>query len=99
MICQESPTGIYFGYHFETYFKSNNEQLLRFEFDALWGKLIRKSLIDKYSIRFDEVRYSNDTFFSAAIGVFAKKHMCRSRDSLYCHRAVWFADRRQNEDL
>lgn len=71
-----------FGYHFETYFKSNNEQLLRFEFDALWGKLIRKSLIDKYSIRFDEVRYSNDTFFSAAIGVFAKS-ICVAPETAY----------------
>lgn len=62
-----------FCYNFDVYFKTGNEQLLRLEFDAPWGKFIRKSLIDKYQIRFDEVRYSNDTFFSAAIGVFAKK--------------------------
>lgn len=62
-----------FCYNFDVYFKTGNEQALRLEFDAPWGKFVKKSLIDKYNIRFDEIRYSNDTFFSAAIGVFAKK--------------------------
>lgn len=34
-----------FNYHFDTYFKTHNEQLLRLEFDALWGKFIKRSLI------------------------------------------------------
>lgn len=61
-----------FLYHFEQFFKTGNESLLRFDFDAPWGKLVKKTLIDKYHIRFDEVRWGNDAFFSAAIGVFAK---------------------------
>ena len=61
-----------FTYNFEHYFKTGKEQTLRLEFDAPWGKLIKKSLIDKYQIRFDQVLYSNDTYFSAAIGVYAK---------------------------
>lgn len=68
------PSGRHcFLYHFDHYFKTGDERPLRLEFDALWGKFVKKSLIDRYQIRFDEVRYSNDTFFSAAIGVFAKK--------------------------
>lgn len=61
-----------FLYHFEQYVQTGNETLLRLEFDAPWGKFIKKSLIDRYHIRFDEVRWSNDTFFSAVIGVLAK---------------------------
>jgi glycosyltransferase involved in cell wall biosynthesis len=61
-----------FLYHFDHYFKTGNEQPLRLEFDAPWGKLVKKSLIDKYQIRFEQVRYSNDTYFSAVIGVYAK---------------------------
>lgn len=60
-----------FLYHFEHYFKTGDELPLRLEFDAPWGKFVKKSLIDKHHIRFDEVRYSNDTYFSAAIGVYA----------------------------
>lgn len=62
-----------FDYHFQRYFNTGDEKLLRLEFDAPWGKIIRKSFIKKHRINFDEVRYSNDTFFSAAIGVFADK--------------------------
>ena len=71
-----------FQHHFDEYFNTGNEKLLRYEFDAPWGKFIKKTLIDKYSIRFDEIKYSNDTFFSAAIGVFAEKIFV-SNDILY----------------
>lgn len=62
-----------FDYHFEEYFRSGNESLLRYEFDAPWGKIIQKDFIEKFNIRFDEIRYSNDTIFSVKIGIFAKK--------------------------
>lgn len=62
-----------FEYHFNTYFESGNENPLRLEYDAPWGKFIRRSFIIDHNILFDEVRYSNDTFFSAAIGVFANR--------------------------
>lgn len=61
-----------FLYHFSRYHSARDEKPLRFEFDAPWGKVIRKALIDQYDIRFDEVRYSNDTYFSAVIGYYAK---------------------------
>ena len=61
-----------FSYNFKHYFKTGIEQTLRLEFDAPWGKVIKKTLINKYQIRFDQVLYSNDTFFSASIGVYAK---------------------------
>lgn len=71
-----------FDYNFKVYFKTGDERALRLEFDAPWGKFVKKSLIDNYHIRFDEVRYSNDTFFSAAIGVFADQIFV-SKEVLY----------------
>lgn len=68
-----------FDYHFDVYFRTRNENLLRFEYDAPWGKFVKKSLIDKYNIRFDQTRYSNDTFFSTAIGVYASKILVSDR--------------------
>ena len=69
-ICRQSSRNLFL-YHFSHYRQTGDERLLRYEFDAPWGKVIKKSLIDKYNIRFDEVRYSNDTYFSAAIGYYA----------------------------
>ena len=71
-----------FDYHFSTYFETGNELPLRLEFDAPWGKFVRKDFIDSNNIRFDEVRYSNDTFFSTVIGV-VSENIYVSQDILY----------------
>lgn len=77
-LTKESNRNI-FDYHFDVYFQTGNENLLRFEYDAPWGKFVKKSLIDKFNIRFDQTRYSNDTFFSTAIGVYAPKILVSDR--------------------
>lgn len=66
------PDVLGFFISFFTLHQTEDENLLRFEFDASWGKVIKKTLIDLHNIRFDEVRYSNDTYFSAAVGYYAK---------------------------
>jgi len=71
-----------FQYHFDTYFATANELPLRYEFDAPWGKFVKRELIEAHNIRFDEIRYSNDTFFSAAIGVYAS--------SIYVSREIMY---------
>lgn len=60
-----------FTHHFEKYFEKGDDSWLRYYFDALWGKLIKKDLVDKHNIRFEEVRYGNDAFFSISAGSFA----------------------------
>ena len=50
-----------------------NELLLRCGFYVPWAKLIRKSLIDEFNIKFEEIQYSNDLLFSAKVGVKAKE--------------------------
>jgi len=59
------------------------EKLLRYIFVVAWGKLIKKILIDKYSIKFEEIRISEDISFSYLCGNFAKSIKADSRE-LYC---------------
>lgn len=61
-----------YDWQFDLYFRTGCEEHLRYGFDSLWGKLIKKELIDRFAIRFEEVKYSNDAYFSGLIGVFAK---------------------------
>lgn len=44
-----------------------------------WSKMIRKDLVTKNDISFDEVRYSNDLMFSAKTGLCANKITCDNR--------------------
>ena len=57
----------------DIYFKTGDELPLRTRYYVPWGKMIKKSLVEKHNIRFEEIRYSNDVFFSACVGCFAKK--------------------------
>lgn len=48
--------------------KNNDVGYFKYRFHGPWAKLIRKSLIDQYQIKFDETICSNDTFFSGMVG-------------------------------
>lgn len=56
---------------------------LRFLFGEPWCKIIRKSIIDQYKVRFDETPIHNDTTFSYLIGFHAKTIAVDNR-ALYC---------------
>ena len=62
---------------------SCKELELRYFFDVPWSKLIRKELVDKNNIRFDETLYSNDVMFSTKIGYYAK-NIVASIKEFYC---------------
>ena len=49
------------------------EERLRGHFSGPWSKLIRRSLIERNHIKFDEVFYSADVMFSAKVGYYAGK--------------------------
>ena len=49
-----------------------NESLLRFHFSSPCCKMVSHKLIDEYNIRFDEIKASNDIFFSLTSGYYAK---------------------------
>jgi Glycosyltransferases involved in cell wall biogenesis len=53
---------------FDRYFESGDDREIRFEHCVPWAKMIRRSLVEEYAIRFDEVRYSNDVMFNTIVG-------------------------------
>ncbi len=56
---------------------------LRFLFGEPWCKIISKSLIDRYDLRFDETVIHNDTTFGYLTGFYAKKVLVDERE-IYC---------------
>lgn len=57
----------------DLYFKNGDETDLRRSFYAPWCKMIKREIVVKNNIRFDETRYSNDAFFSVSVGLYSKK--------------------------
>ena len=53
---------------FERYFESGDAREIRFEHCVPWAKMIRRSLVEEYGIRYEEVRYSNDVMFNTIVG-------------------------------
>lgn len=60
-------------YHdiFDKYFTDKEESALRYKFDSMWGKLVRKTIVDQNYCRFSETRWSNDCYFSVYVGIIA----------------------------
>lgn len=53
--------------------------ILKYNHDAPWGKMIKKQLVDCHGIRFDEQPVCNDTMFSKRVSVHAHKVTVDSR--------------------
>lgn len=49
------------------------ENKCRFGLRVPWGKMIRRSLVDRESIKFEEIPVANDAMFSLLTGYYAKK--------------------------
>jgi len=56
----------------DLYLSSKDERGLRFLYTEPWGKMIKRELVEKFSIRFSETIVCNDYFFSVATGFHAK---------------------------
>lgn len=61
-----------YDHYFEKYRQDGDEFLFRYKFESIWGKIIKRDLIEKYHIRCDETRYANDVGFSIKCGHYAK---------------------------
>lgn len=59
------------------------ELQLRFKSNVPWSKLIRRSMVERHRIRFDEVMVSNDEMFSAKCGLYSEK-IKASLETIYC---------------
>jgi glycosyltransferase involved in cell wall biosynthesis len=63
--------------------KKNSENKLRYMFYYPYSKMIRRELILRYNILFDEIKVSNDVWFAVQIGYYAKKILAERRP-IYC---------------
>ena len=72
-INRKSPRSSYLDRIMDIYLKTGNEVPVRTRYHVPWGKMIKKSLVEKHHIRFEEIRYANDVLFSTYVGCFAKK--------------------------
>lgn len=70
--CKSSRSG-YIDKIMDIYLKTGDELPLRTRYYVPWGKMIKKSLVEKHHIRFEEIKYSNDILFSVHVGCLAKK--------------------------
>ena len=57
---------------FDEFKKTGDERIFRFWYTEPWGKMIRKSMVDEFNIRFDETPIANDYLFSVKIGYYAR---------------------------
>ena len=72
-INRKSPRSGYLDRIMDIYFKTGDELPVRTKYFVPWGKMIKKSLVEKHHIRFEEIWYANDVLFSTHVGCFAKK--------------------------
>ena len=69
---RKTDRDVYVDRMIDNYYANGDEWPLRFMYCPPWGKMIKRELIIKYNIRFDEIRYSNDVFFSLLAGYHAE---------------------------
>ena len=68
----KSNRSSYVNKNIDQYLSDGVEWPIRTKMYVPWGKIIKRSLIVKHNIRFDEVVYSNDMYFSLLIGYYAE---------------------------
>lgn len=54
------------------YSKNDRENKCKFYIRVPWGKFIKRELIDKYKINFEEIPVANDIMFSVKVGFYSK---------------------------
>ena len=62
----------YVNKNIDQYLTDSDEWPMRTKMYAPWGKMIRRNLIVKNDIRFDETMYNNDVYFSLLTGYYSK---------------------------
>lgn len=70
-LSQKSDRNFY-AHFFSEYAETHDERYFRYSFHSLWGKIIKRDLVLAHNIRFDETRYSNDTYFALLTGHYAR---------------------------
>lgn len=63
------------------------EYTMRFNFSPPWSKLVKRDLVERHGIKFDETKVANDVMFSAKIGNHAQQ-IIASRKKIYAVRQM-----------
>lgn len=72
-----------YNYNIDAYLQQGNEDLIRYRYEAPWGKLFKSSFIkNNENIRFEETRVNNDSWFSFMAGHYASQ-ISASSDVVY----------------
>lgn len=61
----------------------DTELALRYKFETPWSKMIKREVIQKNKIEFDDCLVSNDVMFSVKCGYYCKK-ICAIEQRIYC---------------
>jgi glycosyltransferase involved in cell wall biosynthesis len=64
--------------------RTGDDESARFMIWVPWGRLISRALIEEHGIRFDEVRFSGNMFFSVKVGYFARR-IVSDPSVVYCN--------------
>lgn len=68
-----SPRGDYYTNKVRDYLANKiDENTIRLKFGTPCSKMVRKELVDKHKLKYDEVLASNDSFFSLMVGYYAR---------------------------
>ena len=67
----------------DVYLQTKDEGGLRYGWSSPWAKMIKCSLVEQNTIRFDETHVSNDVLFSAKTGYWARS-ITATKDLVYC---------------
>ena len=67
----EAERSSFINENIDKYLAYGDEWPIRAKMYVPWGKMIKRSLIVKHNIRFDETKYANDSYCSMLIGYYA----------------------------
>lgn len=67
----------------DDYLQSHNDAGLRYGWSSPCAKMIRRSMVEEHTIRFDETHVANDMLFSVKTGYWAKQ-VDTSSETIYC---------------
>lgn len=70
--------------HIAAYLSTNDEDNLRYRMFAPWAKFVNRQFVSDNELRFSEIQYSNDLFFSIRSGHFASSIECE-HVPVYCY--------------
>ena len=77
---EKSGRSVMFNNHIDAFLRADeSEERCRLSYLVPWGKMIRKDLIDKHNIFFDEVLAANDAVFATKVGYYAKSFHADNR--------------------